>query len=302
MTTDSSETNANVNTTTIRPDIKTGVLLLHGLTGTPAEMRPVAKYLKSIGCEVETPCLPGHGGGYKELLDTGWKDWVEGARCALDSLAARCDRVVVGGLSMGALIAVILANNNPKVDGIVCLSTTLNYDGPCVNLFNSFLRHLIPLVDLLPFLGRICYWTEEPPYGLKDERLRNIITKQIEKAKRRETNEFGLFRTYACSLRQFQFLVVEVKKQAKGVKCPALIVHSLEDSVVTVSNALEMRDMLGSEQKTLVTVNGCDHVLTLDLKKHEVAQKVGEFVGMISWQDAPELNEQKLRDLATSIA
>src|SRR5438105_1727687 len=105
-------TNNTNHPNTIRPDVKTGVLLLHGLTGTPAEMRPVAKHLKSIGCEVETPCLPGHGGGYRELLDTGWKDWIAGADEALGRLSQRCDRVVVGGLSMGALISALLAENN----------------------------------------------------------------------------------------------------------------------------------------------------------------------------------------------
>jgi carboxylesterase len=87
----------------------TGVLLLHGLTGMPSEMRPLDRALTQLGCTVEVPLLPGHGATHRELLATGWSDWLGGARRAADGLAARCDTLVVAGLSMGALLATLLA-------------------------------------------------------------------------------------------------------------------------------------------------------------------------------------------------
>ncbi|MGH9549509.1 MAG: alpha/beta hydrolase, partial [Terriglobales bacterium] len=121
------------------PDVKTGVLLLHGLTGMPSEMRPVAKHLTQMGCIVECPLVPGHGGSHDELLKTGWKDWYQGAREALDSLARKCDHVVIGGLSMGALLAALSSIDEPKVSGLVMLSTTLRYDGRTANPFHRLL-------------------------------------------------------------------------------------------------------------------------------------------------------------------
>ena len=127
-----------------------GVLVIHGLTGMPNEMKPVAKKLEEIGCDLEVPMLRGHGGSQDKLLDTGWKDWVAGCRHVLDDLCRQCDTVIVGGLSMGGLIAVELAAENPKVSGIFALSPTICYDGQKSTPWGAFL----PLVDVLPFLGK----------------------------------------------------------------------------------------------------------------------------------------------------
>lgn len=266
------------------PDTKTGVLLLHGLTGMPSEMRPVAKHLTKLGCTVVCPMLPGHGGDHKQLLATGWTDWVAGARAALSNLAKECDHVVVGGLSMGALLAVMLAVDEPKVSGIILLSPTIKYDG----INTSRKQVLLPLVDWFPFLGDHFWWTEEPPYGLKDVRLQKQITKQVQAAERGENTQFGLFRTYAGSLRQLMKLVKEVKKEAKRVRCPALVMHSLEDSMTTMKNAEAICTMMDANDKTLVLLGGCDHVLTLDLRRKDVANYIGEFVVKTSWESQPE--------------
>src|SRR6516162_7964374 len=82
-------------------DVKMGALLVHGLTGMPNEMRPIERVLAELGCQVSVPMLAGHGAGQKELLATGWKDWLESCREALAELSRSCDAIVVGGLSMG---------------------------------------------------------------------------------------------------------------------------------------------------------------------------------------------------------
>src|SRR5437879_13696406 len=91
------------------PCRRPGVLLLHGLTGMPSEMRPVARHLTSLGYAVETPLLPGHGGSHRDLLRTTWREWLNGAREALRRIAGQTEPVVVAGLSMAALLAVLLA-------------------------------------------------------------------------------------------------------------------------------------------------------------------------------------------------
>ena len=268
------------NQSSLCPDVKTGVLLLHGLTGMPSEMRPLQKQLIQMGCMVECPMLPGHGGTHNDLLATGWKDWVKGARQALHRLSQDCDHVVVAGLSMGALIAALLAVDEPKVSGIVLLSITIQYDGENTNPFGI----LLPLVDLAPrLLGRWFWWTENPPYGLKDKRLQKQILKQVEAAKRGETTAFGLFRTYAGSLRQLMHLVKHVRREAYRIKCPALVMHSLEDTLTTVVNAQSICELMTTNEKNVVLLGGCDHVLTLDLRRKDVVNYVCDFVAKISW-------------------
>lgn len=267
------------NNQTLAPNVKTGVLLLHGLTGMPSEMRPIEKHLIQQGCIVACPMLAGHGGDHHELLATGWKDWLASAKVALDDLLKKCDHVVVGGLSMGALLSLMLAVDEPRVTGIVLLSTTISYDGSTSSPFKVFL----PFVDLVPWLGRNCYWTESPPYGLKDLRLQKQITKQVEAAQRGESTTFGLFRTYAGSLRQMDHLVARVRKQAKKVRCPALVIHALEDTITTTKNAEAICKMMEANDKTLVLLGGCDHVLTLDLRRKDVAAYIARFAAKASW-------------------
>jgi len=255
-----------------------GVILLHGLTGMPSELRPVARHLTKLGYLVECPLLPGHGAGHTELLDSTWKQWVQ---CAKDSIAAmskRTSKIFIGGLSMGALIATIAASEDSRVDGVIALSPTLQYDGQNTSPYGLFLF----LVDFFPVLGRLCYWTEEPPYGLRDERLQRQIKKSIEAAARGESDQFGLFRTYAGSLRQLELLVREFRRKAGGAKCPYIVMHSMEDTLTTIKNPMDFCKMIGSRDRLLVLLSGCDHVITLDLRKNDVARHVGEFVSRVS--------------------
>lgn len=273
-------------TVTLPQGVKIGVLLLHGLTGMPNEMRSIKKALDSIGLDVLVPMLAGHGATHKELLDTGWKDWLESSRKPLNELSSRCDQIYVGGLSMGGLMPVILAVENPKVCGIVSMSPTIKYDAK--NSSNPF-QVLIPLIDILPFLGRINYWTEEPPYGLKDERLVKMITKELEAGKNSTGggadagSGFSQFRTYAGSLRQMQHLVKQVKKIAPQMTCPALIMHSKEDTITSIANAQILESWLtGTSDKQIIYLEGCDHVLPADLKKEEVAYNFAAFIGRVA--------------------
>ena len=116
-----------------------GVILLHGLTGMPSELRPVVKHLTKLGYQVETPLLPGHGAGHTELLAAGWKDWVNCAKQAVDDMASRCEQVFIGGLSMGALLATVAAADDARVKGLIVLSPTLYYDGQNTSPYGALL-------------------------------------------------------------------------------------------------------------------------------------------------------------------
>ena len=190
---------------------------------------------------------------------------------------------MVVGLSMGALLATALAAEDSRVSGVVLLSPTIRYDGSAVSDKFGF---LLPLVDVLPFMSWSCYWTEEPPYGLKDQRLQRMITRQVEAARKGEKTDYGSFRTYAGSLRQLQHLVKHVKKIAAEVTCPALIMHSKEDTLTSTRNATQMHSWLGSSEKQLMLFDGSDHVMTVDLRKREVASRVAHFATRLSWAES----------------
>ena len=91
------------------PNGPTGVLVLHGFTGSPQSMRPLAVRFAEAGHSVELPVLPGHGTTIDDLVPTRFDDWYQAAAAAYADLEARCQRVVVVGLSMGGTLATILA-------------------------------------------------------------------------------------------------------------------------------------------------------------------------------------------------
>ncbi len=75
-----------------------GVLVIHGFTGSPASMRPVADAVAAAGHAVELPRLPGHGTSVQDMLPTRWSDWSASVEDAYGDLAGRCRRVAVVGL------------------------------------------------------------------------------------------------------------------------------------------------------------------------------------------------------------
>jgi carboxylesterase len=101
-----------------------GALVLHGFTGSPVSMRPLAEALADAGFIVEMPRLPGHGTSVEDLAETGWDDWLTEAERALVALQARSPdgKVVVAGLSMGGALTAALAEGHPELAGIVLIN------------------------------------------------------------------------------------------------------------------------------------------------------------------------------------
>lgn len=99
-----------------------GVLVLHGFTGNPQSVRPLARGLVDAGFSVEMPLLSGHGTSVQDMLDTTWSDWTADAEKALGALAERTTTQFVAGLSMGGSLTVWLASRHPELAGIICVN------------------------------------------------------------------------------------------------------------------------------------------------------------------------------------
>jgi len=111
-----------------------GALVLHGFTGCPQSMRPLALELSGAGYTVEMPLLPGHGTTVDDMITTGWGDWTGAAEAAYASLAARCDKVVVAGLSMGGALTAWLGTRHQEIAGLVCINPIVDVGQDLVDL------------------------------------------------------------------------------------------------------------------------------------------------------------------------
>jgi carboxylesterase len=101
-----------------------GVLLIHGFTGSPSEMRFLGERLAGEGWTVLGVCLSGHGSTPEELANTSWEDWVRDAENGVKQLRQSCNRVVGIGLSMGGLIALHMASQG-MLDGMITMNAPI---------------------------------------------------------------------------------------------------------------------------------------------------------------------------------
>ena len=95
------------------PGGRIGFLLVHGLAGTPAEMKILGKRLNRYGFTVLCPQLAGHCASEEELITTCWSDWSRSVEDAFDALSQHMDAVFVGGLSAGAVLSLRHAQRYP---------------------------------------------------------------------------------------------------------------------------------------------------------------------------------------------
>lgn len=105
-----------------RGDGAVGALAIHGFAGSPFSIRGVAESLAGAAFDVEAPLLPGHGTCVSDLLPMRWDDWAAEVERAHDRLAARVDRCLVVGQSMGATLGLALALAGVRIDAMVCIN------------------------------------------------------------------------------------------------------------------------------------------------------------------------------------
>jgi carboxylesterase len=113
------------------------VLILHGFTGNPQSLRPLAGALATAGFTVELPLLPGHGTSVEDMVPTRWPDWSSAAQSAFDELAGRCERVAVAALSMGGTLGCWLAEHRDDVRGLALVNPFID---PPAESFRDVLR------------------------------------------------------------------------------------------------------------------------------------------------------------------
>jgi len=249
-----------------------GVLLIHGLTGTPTELRRVAQGLAKDGtCTVYVPTLAGHCGDNDDLQATGWLDWYEGVRKTFAGIRQRHSQVFVGGLSMGAVMSMYVASEHPgQVAGLLMYSTTLRYDGWSINK----LAFLTPLLMAIPFGVHLCNFEEKPPYGIKNERLRAIVERQMHAG---ESANAGLLTMQGITVRELHRMNAVVKKRMPSITTKALVLHSIEDDITSRWNADYVERHLGGPV-TKVLLDNCYHMITVDLQYRRVIELSDAFI------------------------
>ena len=269
------------------PGNRIGVLLIHGLGGTPVEMRSVAKGLHRAGYTVHCCQLAGHCGTEEELKATRWQDWALSVEQGLEQLSG-CDTILAGGLSMGGLMALDLAHQKPeKINGVMLFAPTFRHDGWAIPWYSFLLDVLIDTP-----IGRAWRFVEAFPYGIKDERTRNIVVRAMKSG---NSAEGGIDGTPSQSIKQFWKLIRRVKKALPAIRTPALIVHARSDDIASLrSNAMMLQARLGGLAETLV-LDDCYHIVTVDRQRDILIERAAAYVAWIDQHRRKARAAQRLR-------
>ncbi len=249
---------------------KTGILLIHGLGGTPVEMKMTARGLAKAGYTVMCCQLAGHCGSEEDLVATTWQDWFASVEEALFKLNEICDTVFTGGLSMGGMLALHAAAKHPdKIDGVICFAPTLWYDGFSLPWTRILLRPLY----WTP-MGKRFRFVEKEPYGLKDERVRAAVVKAMFSG---DSAEAGILGTPSQSLNQFWTMIDVIKPELKTIKMPVFLVHAREDDIASLKNTMYLQKHLGGIVETLV-LDDCYHLVTIDRQRDIAVERALSFI------------------------
>lgn len=255
---------------------RTGFLLIHGLGGTPVEMRFVAQGLARAGYTVYCCQLAGHCGTPDELRVSSSEQWCDSVAAALERLEDHCDTIIAGGLSMGAILALDIALKQPnRVHGLALFAPTFVLDGWSMPWHSRILSFVRPTRWKSKF-----YLKEHPPYGIKDERIRAFIVSSMLSG---DSSQAGVFSTPLHSLAEFNGLALKLKKRLSEIKAPTLILHPREDDMASLDNSILIQRKLGGMVE-LVVLDDSYHIITLDRQRHLVVDRTIAFARSLEAQ------------------
>jgi carboxylesterase len=230
---------------------RVGILLMHGFTGSPVSLRPLAELLSQRGFAIEVPRLPGHGTTPRDLLPYRYADWRAEALAGLNRLRARTDRVVALGLSMGGTLVLDLATSE-ELAGVVTINAQILDRGGLVVKMAPLIEKLVPIAPA-------------SAAGLK----KNDIKKG--------GDEDAYDWVAAAAGNSLLRALPQVRGRLGELRCPLLVVYSRDDHSVPPDNSKALPGLVGTKEVTVVELLDSYHVATLDNDLPLIDERVAAF-------------------------
>lgn len=228
---------------------ETGVLVMHGFTGTPQSVRPWAEHLAKSGWTVLAPRLPGHGTSLADFAESTPQEWVGEAEMSLDGLFEHCSSVFLCGMSMGGTIVLDLAARHAdRVAGVVCVNPSVYSDDPRARL--------------APLLGRLPFSVKGIGSDIADPSQRELCYDRV-------------------PLRTAAYLITfqnAVKAELAQIHAPLLLFGSRQDHVVPPGNTPYVAEHVASTDVEVVWLERSYHVATLDYDADVIFERSTEFI------------------------
>ena len=226
------------------------MLLIHGFTGCVAHMRPLGDALADRGYTVMGINLPGHATTEADMAASNWQLWIDAALAAALTLRKRCKTLTVAGLSMGGLLALILAEDG-VADRCVTLSTPMATQKKAIR-FARLIAVVMPRVSWAP--------TEER-HKMLDERF-----------------DFGYSGFPTRKAQDLNRLIAMARKHLRQVRCPLLAVQSTGDRVVWQGSADYILTGISSAVKQKLVLDNVPHVCTISAELPTIVDAMDQWM------------------------
>jgi esterase/lipase/1-acyl-sn-glycerol-3-phosphate acyltransferase len=232
-----------------------GVILIHGYMAAPLEMKELAEYLSRKGLWVCVPRVKGHGTSPEDLARTRYQGWVESVDRAYAVVSSLCRKVVVGGFSNGAGLALDLAARVGNVAGVFAVSPPLR--------LKDLSTRLVPAVDV---------WNRfMKKFHLNEARMEFVDNHP-------ENPHINYTRNPIAGVRELERFMSALEAKLTDIQVPALVIQGQGDPVVNPKGSVRVFQRIGSEDKTYVLFSFDRHGIVLGDGANRVHRTVWEFI------------------------
>ncbi len=239
-----------------RAGARTGVLLVHGYTAAPEEVKPLAMFLHQHGLTVYACRLPGHGTSPADLAQRKWEEWLTAVERGYLILANCCRDVVLGGFSTGAgLVLLAAAANPPGVRAVFAIN-------PPVKLRRRKAR-LAPAMML---------WNKLV------ERISGEDAEQHFVPNEPENPDINYRRNPVSGVIELMELMEKVSGCLKDFRLPVLVIQGSDDPLVHPEGSEDLYQELGSKDKEFAVFPADRHVIIRGDGSERIFARILSFI------------------------
>ena len=235
-----------------------GVVLIHGYMAAPLEVKELAAYLGRKGLWVYAPRVKGHGTSPEDLAETSYQQWTDSVDIGYAIMRNTCRRVVVGGFSNGAGLALDLAARTQGTVGVFAICPPMR--------LQDISTRLVPAVDV---------WNKL----MKRVRLEEARVTFVENHP--EFPEINYLRNPVSGVRELERLMDAIQPRLAGITAPALVIQAQSDPVVHPKGCVQVYEALGSESKSYLVCNFNRHGIIRGSGAETVHQAVWDFIARL---------------------
>ncbi|MGO4888874.1 alpha/beta hydrolase [Anaerobacillus sp. MEB173] len=229
------------------------VLLLHGFTGSSADVRMLGRFLQKHGYTCHAPQYKGHGVPPEELVHTGPEDWWKDVMEGYEYLKGEgFEEIAVAGLSLGGVFSLKLGYTVP-IKGIVPM---------CAPMFIKS--------EEVMYRGVLAYAEE---YKRREQKSNEQIREEMEQFEQ----------TPMKTLKALQELMTEVRQQVDLIYSPIFVVQARHDEMINPDSANIIYNEVESIEKDIKWYENSGHVITLDKEKEQLHEDILRFLERLDW-------------------